>query len=170
MWIHAHVFSHRLKQWRKQQPYLDASHDVAGGQIGNLQTDHAWLEWELADPNNRDSVLDDAVSTIENLAFPYFAHFDDLASLTSRLLVEDLPSMPIDCVIEFLMCFSDHQTARRSAANFLQRRPDLLQSYHREFQKYVTCGIVAARPSGYAQELAFASHAFEFGDLTEKEA
>ena len=170
MWIHGTVFARRIKKWREQQANVHPSDYVAGGQIGNLQADCAWLEWELADPRNRDSAIADAISTIEQLAFPYFAMFEDLPCLTSRLLAGELPSMPIDRVIEFLLCFNSPQTARTSAAHFLQQRPDLVQSYRRELQNYADRGLDSIHPSGYAKQLAFASHAFEFGDLTAEDA
>ena len=170
LWIHANVFSRRLKQWREQQPNVHTSDFVAGGQIGNLQTDSAWLEWELADPDNRQSQIDDAISTIKKLAVPYFALFDDLPSLMSRLTTDDLPSMTIGGVLEFLMCFSDQQTAKTAAANFLIRRHDLIQSYGREYKNYAERGLNPIHPTGYAKQLAFASHAFEFGDLSRTDA
>jgi hypothetical protein len=74
--------------------------------------------------------------------------------------------MSIDGVVEFLMCFADQPTARLAGANFFKRRPDLVRSYRREFQKYAERGLDWALPSGYAKELAFASHVFRFGDLT----
>ena len=170
LWIHGTVFSRRIKKWREAHPNLHPSEYIAGGQIGNLQSDSAWLEWELADRRNRDEAINDAVSTIRQLAFPYFALFDDLPSLTSRLLIDDLPSMTIDCVIEFLMCFTNRQLARESATNFLKRHPDLIQSYRLDFQGYAERGLDSVYPSGYAKQLAFGSHAFEFGDLTKADA
>jgi hypothetical protein len=170
LWIHGTIFSRRIKKWREQQPHVTPSDYVAGGQIGNLQTSNAWLEWELADPNERDSAIDGAISTIKQLAIPYFSLFDDLPSLTSRLIADDFPSMTIDRVIEFLMCFNDQQVARTSAANFLQRRPELIPSYCREFQNYAERGLDSVHPSGCARQLAFASHAFGFGVLAETNA
>ena len=168
LWIHGTVLSRRLKQWREQQPVAVSIDYVAGGQIGNLQTEYAWLEWELADPNSRDSVIDDAIRAINQLALPYFALFEDVPTLVFRLVEGDLPSMTIDRVIEFLMCYSDQPTARMAAANFLKGRADLVRAYKRDYERYAERGLDWSPPSGYAKQLAYASHAFHFGDLTEK--
>jgi hypothetical protein len=80
--IYGNVLSARIKKWRESQPLLHSSFDyVAGGQIDNLQADHCWLDWELADSRKRDEVIRDAIRAIEDLAFPYFARFEDLPSI-----------------------------------------------------------------------------------------
>lgn len=168
--IHGTVFSNRLKKWREKQPHLHPSDYVAGGQIGNLQKDHCWIAWELADPNDRDAVIKDAISATERLALAYFALFDDLPTLSSILINDDLPSITIDRAVEFLMCFADQETARAAAASFLQRRHDLVQSYCQEFRNYAERGLDSVQPSGFAKQLAFASHVFHFGNLTQKNA
>jgi hypothetical protein len=152
LWIHANV--------------LRRSDYVAGGQLGNLQKNHCWLDWDLADAIKRDEVIRDAIRAIEELALPYFAKFEDLPSLFKLLVNEDFPAMDIDRVVEFLMAFADQSTARLAAASFLKRRPDLVGAYRRDFERYAESGLDSQYPSGYAQKLAFASHAFEFGDLT----
>lgn len=165
--IHGTVFSRRLEQWRERQPNVHPSDYVAGGQIGNLQPDHCWIDWELADPAERHAAIADAIATIERLALPYFALFEEVSALCLRLVDDDLPSMTIDRVIEFLMCFADQPSARAAATNFLRRRPDLVRSYCRDYQRYTERGLDWSHPSGYAKQLAFASVAFGFGDLTQ---
>jgi hypothetical protein len=165
--IHGNVFSAKIKKWRESQPLLHPTGYVAGGQIGNLQADHCWLDWELADLRKRDDAIRDAIKAIEELAFPYFAKFDDLPSLVELLEKNDLPAMTIDHVVEFLMCFADETSARLAAANFLKRRPDLVRAFRRDYERYAERGLDAGHPSGYAKQLAFASHVFRFGNLTE---
>lgn len=165
--IHGKVLSTRIKKWRESQTLLSPLDYIAGGQIGNLQTNHGWLDWELADDAMRDEVIRDAIQAIEELAFPYFAKFEDLPSLFKSAVSVDLPAMTIDRVVEFLMCFADHATARLAAVNFLNRRPDLIIAYQRDFARYAERGLHSENPSGYAKQLAFASHAFQLGDLTE---
>jgi hypothetical protein len=48
LWIHGNVWSSRLKKWRESQPLLHPFDYVAGGQFGNLQLNHCWLDWDLA--------------------------------------------------------------------------------------------------------------------------
>jgi hypothetical protein len=75
--------------------------------------------------------------------------------------------MEIGSVVEFLMCFADQPTVRRAAASFLERREDLVPTYQRDFKRFAERGLDSGVPiGGFAMELAFMSHAFEFGDLT----
>lgn len=164
--IHGTVFSKRLEAWRASHPQLRASDYVAGGQIGNLSDKAEWCDWDLADRNVRQSTIDSAVAAIESIAIAYFAQFDELDVLMPKLQQSDIPSMTIDNVIEFLLCFADHERAKTAAVHFLHRRPDLAGSYMQEFQWYSERGLDSSRPSGYAKTLAFFSHLFQFGDLT----
>ncbi len=165
--IHGNVQSAKIKKWREAQPFLQSFDYVAGGQIGNLQTDHCWLDWELANPRKREETIRSAIKAIEELALPYFAKFENLPSLFQLLVKEDMPAMTIDRVVEFLICFADQSTARLAAANFLKRRTDLIQAYRQSYAQYTEIGLDSKHPSGYAEQLAFASHAFKFGDLTD---
>lgn len=166
LWIHGNVKSLKIKKWRQSHPPLLPFDGIAGGQLGNLQEKHCWIDWDLARVDKRDEVIRDAIRAIEELAFPYFARFDNLPSLFNLLTNADLPSMPIDRAIEFLMCFADQPTAKLAAANFFRRRPDLVGAYRGEFERYAQCDLNSQHPSGYARQLAFASHFFSFGDLT----
>jgi hypothetical protein len=173
--IHGNVRSARIKKWRESQPllkflYAFANDFIAGGQIGDLQSNHPWIEWELADAGTRDEVIRDAIRAVDGLALPYFAKFEDLPSLFTLLVNEDLPGMTIDRVVEFLLCFADHSTAWLAATSFLGRRRDLVRAYERSFERYAEHGLDSEHPSGFAMQLAFASHAFQFGDLTVERA
>jgi hypothetical protein len=172
LWIHAHVLSPKLTNWRTTQGFLQPSEAVAGGQIGNLQPDHCWLDWELADPAQRGETVRNAIKLIEQLAIPYFARFKDLPSLIHLLVSEDFPGIEVFCVIEFLLCFADKNTARLAAANFLKRQPRLIPGYYKE----MACDL-KPEPDwklplgmGWTYDLAFASQAFGFGDLAAKGA
>jgi hypothetical protein len=165
LWIHANIRSARFKKWRQEQAHLHPTDYIAGGQLGNIQTDHSWLEWDLAKPSARDQMVADAIQAIEDMAFPYFARFEDLPALFQLLVQEDLPAMPIDQVIEFLMCFADHPTAQSVAASFLGRRPDLIEEYRESYRRFDRVGLPSIRSSRFVEALAFASHAFQFGEL-----
>ena len=167
--IYGTVFSPKIKKWRAKYAELYPSDAVAGGQIGNLQSPHSWLAWDLADPSTRGATIADAVATIEQLALPYFAHFGDLGSLIPLLVEQSLPSMEIDHVIAFLMCFADKKTARLAAVKFLQRRPDLVANYLKAMEQFPS-RETDRPPSGYAQQLAFASIVLEFGNHAERHA
>ncbi len=162
--IYGTVFSTKLKTWRQKYPFLNATDFVAGGQIGNLKTDASWITWELAEPERRDEVIRDAVAKMQELALPYFARFEDVASLIEFVVNNDLPAMPINCVIDLLLSLGKRQQARLAAERFLARHTHLRADYERELQSFSTAGI-HRQPSGYAQQLAFASQVFEFGPL-----
>jgi hypothetical protein len=152
LWIHGNV--------------LHGEDYIAGGQIGNLQKDHCWLDWELADASKRDDVIRDSIRAIEELALPYFAKFEDLPSLFTLLVNEDFPATNIDSLIGFLVRFADPSTARMAAVNFLRRRPEIQEAYRRELQRYAECDLDSRRPGKYAERLAYVSHACQLGDLT----
>jgi len=170
LWIHANVLSARMKTWRERQAHLQPFDFVAGGQIGNLQANHCWCEWDLAKRRKRDETIRDAINSIEELAFPYFVLFEDVPALVQKLAQEEIPEFSIDRAIEFLMCFADQPTARLAAATFLRTRRELRDDYVQSYQFYARDGIAAKRESGYAEQLAFASHVYDFGDLTAESA
>jgi Domain of unknown function (DUF4304) len=164
--VHSNVLSAKIKKWRELTPPLCSFDYVSGGQIGNLQTNCSWLDWELADPSNRDEAIRDAIKAIEELAFPYFSKFENLPSLFKVLIQEDLPGMDLNHVIEFLMCFTDQATARLAAVNFLKRHSHLVRMYQRDYDRYAERG---RQFGGWVNYLVFASHEFGFGDLSARE-
>ena len=163
--VHCGVFSKRIESWRSEFPEIVTSDSVAGGQLGNLVNPQVNSVWNIADPATRDSEIANIVSSIESVGLAYFARFEDLATLHATMLTEDVPSMTIDRVLEYLICFTDRDSARIACINFLQRRPDLIRSYKRDYQRYAERGLSWSTASGFAKQLAFASHLFRFGDL-----
>ena len=53
LWIHVSVTARKLKGWRRQHRADAVNDGVAGGQIGNLETQTGWAEWDLADTGRR---------------------------------------------------------------------------------------------------------------------
>lgn len=45
---------------------------IAGQQLGNLKDDHTCIQWNLADPADRDAVIADVIDHINHIALPYF--------------------------------------------------------------------------------------------------
>lgn len=170
IWVSGIVCCKRMERWREQQPRITTSDYVAGGQIHNLIEEPVATDWNLADPATRDETVTSIVSAVELVALPYFSKFDDVDALVELLVKQDIPSMTIDSVIEFLICFAGLETARTAAVNFLERRPDLVRSYSRDYGRYAERGLDWSHPSGYAKQLAFASHLFGFGNLTQRGA
>jgi hypothetical protein len=166
LWISGTVYSKRIKRWRADFPLLHGADYVAGGQIGNLTDRVVFNDWNLADPVTRDAVIADAHLLIDEIVLPYFLQFEDMNALIARVVSSDVPSFTIDKVVDFLVCYADADTARKAATNFLDRRPVLVSNYQRDFNRYAERGLDWRTPSGYASQLALASHLFGFGDLT----
>jgi hypothetical protein len=166
LWIHANVVSQTLKKWRITNRSIRGPYDfVAGGQIGNLAERRSWLEWNLADPANRDAEVQSAIRTIRELALPYFAEFVEPANISAKLLRGDLAEMDLMCMFDFAACFSSLAAARDIAARFLARRPDLLEEYRERMAHFQHAGLPDGVPSGWVDQLAALSIRFELGDL-----
>lgn len=162
LWIHTHVLSQRLRNWREQQTHAMRSTDyVAGGQIGNLVQDHSWMEWNLADPQQRKNTVADAVDTIKQLALPFFEQFEDLDVLINSLQTEPLPAMDILSAIEFLLCFKDVVSAHWAGRNFLMKHPQFVTDYEQALEHYKTQGSPKWPGNGWGRDLAFASIAYK---------
>jgi len=166
LWINGTVFSKKIEGWRNAYPLLHGADYVAGGPVGNLTANPIFHDWNLADPATRTSVIETATETVLSVAVPYFSQFEDLDGLVAKAQANDIPSMPIDKAVEFLQCFSNSVAAKNAATNFLGRHPNLVSNYVRDFGRYAEYGLEYRRASGYAAQLALASHLFGFGDLT----
>jgi len=166
LWIDGKVFSKKIEAWRKNYPLLDGADYVAGCQVGNLTDQTIFNDWNLADPASRPSAIENATQTVLSVALPYFSQFEDLDGLIAKAQANDIPSMTIDRVVEFLICFANPLAAKNAAANFLERHPNFVSNYSRDFGRYAERGLGYRHASGYAAQLALASHLFGFGDLT----
>lgn len=134
VWIHAVVCSNRLREWRGTHlEEAEPTDYVGGGQIGNLQPNQSWMEWNLANPGRRAAVIADAVSAIRQIAFPFFALFENLPALITFLRSNShIPGMDVEAAIRFLHCFSDPASAEEAGKAFLKERPEFLPKYKRE--------------------------------------
>ncbi len=166
LWIHANVVSKQLKKWRTEKPSLrNASDFVAGGQIGNLLPHTSWMEWNLASRDTRDEQIADAVTTIRRIAHPYFAMFDHVARLASRLVTEDVPAFWEMDILDFLMCYSNPASAREAAVRLLKRYPDTLRDYPLALSRFQQQGLPKFALTKHAECLAAATIIFGFQDL-----
>jgi hypothetical protein len=166
LWIHANVLSPTLKKWRAEHKALRTDFDhVAGGQIGNLRKETAWLEWNLARPSTREQQIEDAIRHIRDIALPYFAVFDDIKTACAAFVERDFPATCVADIIDFLLCFSGPKEARLGASNFLARRSDLVGAYGRALERFSSKGIPTHVLTAHAETLAAASIIYDFGDL-----
>lgn len=166
LWIHANVVSPTLKKWRITNRSIRGPYDfVAGGQIGNLAEHPSWLEWNLANPQNREAEVQSAIGRIRELALAYFAEFEDPANIAAKLQRGELVGMDLMCMFDFAACFSSLAAARDVAARFLARRPDLVDEYRERMNHFRRAGLPDGVPSGWVDQLAALSIRFELGDL-----
>ena len=168
MWISGRVLSPKLKAWRKTYSELQPLDYVAGCQLQNLTEESVCNVWDFANQVNRQSMTTAAVQAVDSVVLPYFSQFDDLDSIIQTLQQRDICAMPINRVIEFLICFAGADAARNAGARFLIRNPQFVRNYQRDFTRYAERGIHHKAPSSHAGHLAFASHLFELGNLCEK--
>ncbi len=162
LWIQANVYSRRLALWRAAQPRpLRTDDAVTGGQLGNLLPQASWMEWNLAHHATREEQITDAVTTIRQIAFPFFAQFEDVSALCSRLVKSDLPSFEMPVPIEFLLCFAGRTEAEVCLHRFLQQHPDIQAEFRDELKRVRKSGLPEARHSGHAVVLAYATYAYD---------
>ena len=166
MWIHAGVTSPALKSWRSTHPCLMGASDmVAGGQIGNLVRPESWMEWNMASEKQREAEVADAVAAIRELAYPYFAVFDDVAAVRARLIAEDVPSMWLSSALDFLMCFGSRDDALALARRVFLEKDDIQDRYRSSLAQYQTLGMPRHLLSAYGDVLAAATLVFGLPDL-----
>jgi hypothetical protein len=153
--IHAIAHSKHLYTWRAAQPRpLRMDNWAAGGQVGNLQHPHHWLDFDLADPASRPAIISNAMSTIEQVALPYFTSFDNVPVLCERLVTDDVPGLEGPLALEFLLCFGSKIAAEASFHRFLRARPNILRLYHVELELFRRDGLPSVPRLDYAVQLA----------------
>jgi hypothetical protein len=154
LWMHASVHSERLQMWRKSQAIPNVRTDYVAGGMVHLLTKHPMIQWELADPTSRESVIAEAVAFIRDVVLPFFDQFKDV-----RSLLTDLPNrsyshaFPLRDSVEFALSFGDRGSAQGILDRFLKERPDLLDAVAKVEEiglKHPTFG-----PGNYAEQVVF---------------
>jgi hypothetical protein len=154
LWMHAGVHSKKLQLWRESQAIPNIRTDYVAGGMVNLLTKQPMIQWELADPISRESVIADAVTFIRDVVLPFFDQFKDV-----KALLADLPNRPYSHAfplrdsVEFALSFGDRDSAQRILDRFLKERPDLLVDVAKVEQvgfEHPTFG-----PGNYAEQVVF---------------
>lgn len=166
LWIHAGVTSRALKAWRVTHPCLVHPSDiVAGGQIGNLVKPESWIEWNLASAEQRDDEIADAVTTIRELAYPYFALFDNVATVRQQLVAEGLPSMWPASALDLLMCYGSKDEALAFARRIFLEQEEVRDRYRQSLADYQVRGLPPYQLAAHGDVLAAATLLFGLPDL-----
>jgi hypothetical protein len=159
LWMHATVHSEALKAWRATRlPPNMISDYVAGGMVHRL-TKHAMVEWELANPVSRPSVIADAVAFTRSDVLPYFDQFRDVKSLIQTLSSRLIPAFDIRFAVEFALCFGDQESGQRVLDHFLKERSDLLVAVA-EVER-VGLRHPATGPGNFAEQVVFMCRAYQ---------
>lgn len=166
LWIHAGVTSPALKAWRAtHQCLLHPSDMVAGGQIGNLVKPESWMEWNLALANQREDEIASAVTTIRDLAYPYFALFDNVATVRQLLIAGGLPSMWPSSALDFLMCYGSKDEALAFARRIFLGQEEVRDRYRQSLAEYQVRGLPPHQLAADGDVLAAATLLFGLPDL-----
>jgi hypothetical protein len=145
-----------LAWWRRFEPTATRAY-LAGGQIGNLVPNAAWLEWNLADGGTRDAVIAEIISAIQALALPYLERFETPAATRAMLWQELPPSLWIHRAIEFALAFDDRPLAQHLLERDLRRSSERPAEYHRWLEKFRQTGVPRWSEAGSARDLAKAT-------------
>lgn len=126
--MHATIHSRELAEWRRRELSEPFANDfVAGGMVHLLTRDRAYIEWELADPADRQETVADAITFVRGEVFPFFAAFE-----TPQHLLRCLCGDALDCpqlemtythAVEFAQCFGGLGTAQRVSDTYLANLP-----------------------------------------------
>jgi hypothetical protein len=159
LWMHATVESAALQAWRREHlPNELASAHVAGGMVHLLGTKYALVQWELADPKDRQATIDDAVAFVHSEVLPYFSRFDDVPRLIASLAIEAMPGFDLVPSVEFAYCFGGQAHAQAVLNRFCSDRPDLASSIAAELANPSQATLV--RPGNYAQQVVYLKHRY----------
>ena len=161
LWIHAAVRSKSIKAWRRRQDPQIGWDRVAGGQIGNLEPEPGWSEWNLADPETRSAAVNEAVGAIQRTILPFFALFVDRGAALTTLDTWPTPGVEPVPAIELALAYDDRARAQRLLQQFFHHHADLLPKYRTALLEFRSAGVPSYRPAGYAAELAKAT--IEYG-------
>jgi hypothetical protein len=160
LWMHATVQSKMLQAWRRSRLPPNFVNDfVAGGMVHRLRMKHAMVEWELADPATRPSVIADAVAFLQSDVLPYFAQFRDPKALIRDLSQREIPAFDLRPSVEFAICFGDIESGQRVLERFLTDRPDLssaIAQVEEHGLKHPALG-----PSNFAEQVVFLRRTYQ---------
>jgi hypothetical protein len=153
VWIHAFVRSPGFQRWRVERGLaLGSESYIAGGQVGNLREPQGWLEWDFADPNRRQVVANDAVTTIRERALPLFAKFQDLDAFVESL-EHHVPSF-VHQGVEVVLWKRGRESAAKVGSVWLRENPQKVEAYRAALEKFRNEGLPHHRS---ASDLAFMS-------------
>jgi hypothetical protein len=155
VWTHTSVGSFKLRQWRRQNgmPWGGLPHTgFAGGQIGNLTEPKSWMEWDFADAERRAATTIDLIAAIREIAFPFFARFENAAAALEALVTDE--GLAPTWAIEFGQAHFGREGAERVGRAILARQPTMRGPFRAAVDGYRRKGLPPFHPAGAAESLA----------------
>src|SRR6266550_8401259 len=134
---------------------------VAGAQIGNLEPEVGWSEWDVADAESRPTVIQDAVRAIRSIIMPFLARFTDRPRALNTLDDWPVPGLEIVPAIELALSYDDRPRAQSLLERFFVRHPDLRAEYHAKLEEDRHAGLPCHTGEGLAADLAKATIQYE---------
>jgi hypothetical protein len=167
LWLHAHVKSQRLHDWRAAQGAAHPADYIGGGQLGNLRSEPSWLTWDLSEEATRAATVVNAIDAIERLAIPFFERFRSMGELAAALARAPVPGLEPHAAVELMLCFVGRDAARDAAAGYLASRPDLHDAFREALAQRTADPPASAYsvPRAFAPSLAYAALRFGLGEL-----
>ncbi len=161
LWIHCHVFSPTLKTWRTNHACLRKDSDfVAGGQIGNLLELPSWMEWNFADSSTRSDLIINVISTIREIALPFFDQFEKIEALLTGLTKGVPPGFHPADILDILMCYRTQSEVAIAAQKMLEELPGALGRYRTALAQFREEGLPAFTLTNHGEVLAAATLLF----------
>ncbi len=118
-----------------------------------LDTKYSLVQWELANPAEREATIADAVEFIESNVLPFFSRFDDPETLIACLEKQEVPAMNLLTAVEFAYCFAGKGKAQAVLNGFVNANPNLASAIA-EAQVAALTGKLT-EPGDYAQQVVY---------------
>ena len=159
LWMHATASSKQLQAWRAARGHSQpVSSHVAGGMVHRLNGTRAMVEWELADPSDRNATIEDAVAFIHTDVLPYFRQFERPSELIDSLAESEVGAFDLVPSVEFALCFGDAVRAQAVLDRFIRERPDLSEAV--ALAEAEGRPIAPYGPASYAEAVAFVRRSY----------
>jgi hypothetical protein len=154
LWMHATVASPRLESCRAERlPAEYVSDHLAGGMVHLLGEKYGFVQWEIADPTDREVTVLDACEFILREVIPYFELFDNPDALIASLAEKRLPGLDLCASVEFAYCFGSKDSAQAALDRFVHDRPDLREAIRTAMSRASESGLV--NQNNFAEQIAF---------------
>ena len=124
---------------------------------------HSMIEWDQADPGDRNETIQDAVNFIRSTVLPYFVQFENQKNVLEKLRVSQVKAFEVASAVEFALCFGNTCEAQAIVARFIGERPDLHAAIEDSLQKLKLHGFPSLFPTAYADQIAWVRLAYDLG-------